>query len=161
MGDKENYIMYKNEVCKIVDKKHSSKVDKDYYTLIPIKDESLVIDVPSDNEFGFLRSLMTKEEAMELIHKMKKIPPLKVEERTMESTYKDLLYYGNQEDLVKLIKTTYLRNEAREKAKKKSSEKDFKYFEKAEDFLYQELAIALDIPFDETKSFIQKQMESE
>lgn len=161
MLGKENYIMYKNEVCKIVDKKHFSGIDKDYYTLIPIKDESLVIDVPTDNEFGFLRSIMTKEEAMDLIHKMKKIHPLQVEERTMEATYKDLLYHGTQEDLVKIIKTTYLRNEARKKGKKKSSEKDSKYFEKAEDFLYQELSIALDIPFDETKSFIQKQMESE
>ena len=47
-----------------------------------------------------------------------------------------------------------IRNEARLNEKKKISEKDTKYFDLAEKYLYNELAISLNKSFDETKKYI-------
>lgn len=153
---KENdYVMYKNDVCKVKQIKHNNINDKDYYVLIPIEDESLIIDVPTENKLGFLRDIISKEDALNLIKNMKYIEPLDIiNEKNIENTYKELICSNNHENLIKIIKTSYLRNKARENSKKKISEKDFNYFEKAEKYLYNELAVALNKSFDETKEYI-------
>ena len=53
-----------------------------------------------------------------------------------------------------ILKTTYLRNDPRIKSNKKISEKDKTYFEKAEEYLYNELAISLGMSFEDTKKYI-------
>ena len=52
-----------------------------------------------------------------------------------------MLYKGDIEDLIKIIKTAYIRNDNRLKNNKKISDKDKTYFEKAEEYLYNELSI--------------------
>ena len=98
---------------------------KDYYILVPINDESLIIDIPSDNRMGFIRNIISKEDAEKLIKKIPKIETLKnIDDKYIEKTYKELLYNGDLEDLIKIIKTTYLRNDFRIKSNKKISDKD-------------------------------------
>ena len=76
------------------------------------------------------------------------------DDKYIEKTYKELLMEGTYEDLIKIIKTTYLRNDFRIKNKRKISEKDYNYFMQAENYLYNELAIALNMTYDETKEYI-------
>ncbi len=153
---KENdYVMYKKTVCKIREIKHNKMNEKDYYILIPIDDDSLIIDVPTDNKMGYLRNIVSKDEALKIITEIKNIKPLdNINEKNLESTYKDLMSKGTHEDLIKIIKTSYLRNETRLKENKKISEKDTKYFDLAEKYLYNELSISLNKSFEETKSYI-------
>ena len=68
--------------------------------------------------------------------------------------YKELLDSGTHENLIKVIKTTYIRNKNREKNNKKISERDTKYFNLAEEYLYSEIGIVLNISFDEVKDYI-------
>ena len=72
----------------------------------------------------------------------------------MENEYKRLLDTRDLNDLVKIIKTTYLRNKERIDNKKKISEKDDNYFNKAEDYLYTELSVALNMKKSEVKKYI-------
>ena len=72
----------------------------------------------------------------------------------MENEYKRLLDTRALNDLVKIIKTTYLRNKERIDNKKKISEKDDNYFNKAEDYLYTELSVALNMKKSEVKKYI-------
>ena len=117
---------------------------KDYYILVPINDGSLIIQAPADNRMGFIRDVISKEEAKKLIKKIPKIEILKnLDDKYNEKTYKELLYNGNIDDLIKIIKTTYIRNDNRLKSNKKISDKDKTYFEKAEEYLYNELSISL------------------
>ncbi len=157
---KENeYVMYKKDVCKVNAIKHDKTNESDYYILVPIDDKSLTIKVPTNNHMGYLRNVITKNEAENIIKTIKIIEPLKnINEKYIENIYKDLIYNGTHEDLIKIIKTSYLRNEARINAKKKTSEKDTKYFELAEKYLYNELSIALGKTFDETKNYIIESM---
>ena len=65
-----------------------------------------------------------------------------------------MLYTGNYEDLIKIIKTTFLRNESRVNNKKKISEKDNNYFKLAEKYLYNELSVSLNMSVEEVKDYI-------
>ena len=55
--------------------------------------------------------------------------------------------------------TTYLRNKERIESKRKVSDKDDYYFSLAERYLYNELSIALDKTYEETKKYIIEQLE--
>lgn len=153
---KENdYLVYKKDVCKVREVKKNRMNGLDYYILIPIDDESLIIDVPADNRMGYIRDIISKEDAEKLIANIPNIEPLKnIDDRFIEKTYKDLIYNGTHEDLIKIIKTTYLRNEDRANNNKKLSDKDSRFFEQAEKHLYNELSISLGMTFDETKEYI-------
>ena len=153
---KENdYLVYKKDVCKVKEVKKNKTNGLDYYVLIPIDDNSLIIDVPTDNRMGWIRDIIKKEDAEKLINRIPQIEPLKnIKDKNIETKYKELLYKGTQEDLIKIIKTTYLRNEERINNNKKISDKDFNYFNRAEKYLYNELSIALNMSFDKTKNYI-------
>ena len=148
---KENdYVVYKKDVCKIREIKKIH--DKEYYIMFPIDDDTLKISVPMDN--SFIKPIISKEEANILIQKIPFIKTLNMDEKNLENDYKKLLQENNLESLITIIKTTYLRNEKRAHLKKKISEKDESYFEKAENRLYNELSISLGMNYDETKKYI-------
>lgn len=154
-----DYVIYKRYVCKIKAIKNNEINAQSYYVLMPIDDETLTIEVPVDNKMGYLRKVMSKKEAETLINNITNIKPIEnIDDKYIEKAYKDLLYNGTQEDLIKIIKTTYLRNENRIKNNKKISDKDNDYFNKAEKYLYNELSIVYNMDFTETKNYIINRM---
>ncbi len=152
------YVVYKKDVCKIVDIKENSFNNQNYYVLYPIDDETLKISVPVDNKTGLLRPLMTLDQVNDLI---KEIPNIKIVEnnnRMMETEYRILLNSNNYEDLIKIIKTAYLRNKERMDNNKKTRDKDQEYFEQAERYLYNEFSLVLGLNFNETKEYVVKKV---
>lgn len=149
----DEIIVYKKEVCKIRKIKEKYLQNKDYYIMSPLEDPSLVINVTVDNTKD-IRSVITKEEAESLIAKIPTIELLNSDSKNIETEYKQLLNEDNLENLVKIIKTTYLRNYERTKTKKRISEVDQAYFNKAETRLYNELSISLNLPLEEVKEYI-------
>ena len=145
------YIINERDVCIIeeVMKKYIKGID--YFILRPLNDKTLKISVPVTSKM--LRNVISFDEANELINNMKNIDVLK-DEKQMENEYKRLLDTRDLNDLVKIIKTTYLRNKERIDNKKKISEKDDNYFNKAEDYLYTELSVALNMKKSEVKKYI-------
>ena len=153
MKEQKNYIVYRKSVCEIKEIKKDELNKTEYYILIPQEDLSLRLTVPLKNN-DFIREVISKEEVEKIIKKIPHIKPIECEERYMESEYKKLLNQGTHEDLIKIIKTTYLRNQARLDTKKKISEKDNYYFCLAEKYLYNEFSIALGISYEETKNYV-------
>lgn len=147
-----DYIVYRRDDCKIIDLKKYNNID--YYVLSPLNDISLHINVPVDNKLGYIRDLMSKEEVSNLISKISSIELIDEEDRRLEFKYKELLDSGNHEDLVKIIKTSYLRNKKRLDNNKKISEKDKHYFDLAEKYLYNEISIVLNKDYEETKRYL-------
>ena len=155
MYKKDDYVIYKHDVCKIKEIKENKFMGNTYYVMTPIDDDSLIIDIPTENKMGFLRDIISAKEAHNLINRIPEIDPIdNINEKYLEATYKELLNNGNYEDLVKIIKTTYLRNEDRINNKKKISEKDSTYFKLAEKYLYNELAISLNMTVQEVRNYI-------
>jgi CarD family transcriptional regulator len=150
-----DYVVYKRDVCKIIDITSKKVLNMQYYKLAPISDDSLIIEVPTDNNFGNIRKIISKKDAIKLINNIASIPPIeKMPDKMYENEYKRLLSNNNHEDLIKIIKTTYTRNANRVEAHKKEGEKDKNYFNIAETLLYNELSIALNKSYDETKEYI-------
>lgn len=149
-----DYLIYNKDVCKILDIKEKFMNNKDYYLLIPINDNSLKLNIPINSKQ--IRNIITKEDVDKLINNILNIEPINVDDKLIEIEYKKLINSGNHEDLIKIIKTTYLRNKNRIDNKKKISDKDKNYFDLAEKYLYTEFSIVLDMSFDEIKEFIKE-----
>lgn len=150
-----DYVVYKRIVCRVKAIKINHLSNKDYYILSPIDDETLKIEVPTENRLGSIRAVIIKEEVEKIINKIIEIPPLcSINDRILEQEYKNLLAQEGYEPLIKIIKTTYLRNEERIKNKKKIGEKDNIYFEKAERMLYGEFSVALNMSYEATKEYV-------
>ena len=151
---KENdYVIYRHNVCKIKSITENKQTGKAFYTMNPIEDVSLIINIPVNS--NLLRKIISSDEAKILIEKIPQISPLTdINEKNIETQYKELLNIDNHENLVKIIKTTYLRNEKRINNKKKISDKDDKYFNLAEKYLYNELSISLNMTVESIKEYI-------
>lgn len=146
------FVVYKRDVCEIMQIKEIN--NNLYYVLKPIEDKSLKLSIPIDNQFGYLRSIITKEEALELINNIINVEIIDNNDKLIENIYKELLNSNKINDLITIIKTTYLRNDNRLKNKKKISDKDDYYFNKAEKYLYNELALSLNMQYEEVKKYI-------
>lgn len=145
-------VIYKREACKIKKIKEKYYKDKDYYELVPVYDESLKIDIPVDSPY--IKNLITKREIEDLILKMPSIPIIESEAKLIENEYKSLIASSKYEDLIRIIKTTYLRNKDRIDHHKKAGDKDLYYFNRAESYLYQEFAIVLGMSVEEVRDYI-------
>lgn len=146
------YVIYQEQVCQIKEQKINEFTHLESFILVPITDSSLKVNVPIDNPN--IKNLMTKQEIEDLLSKIKTIPLIEVDDKLLESEYKKLFHSGNREDLVKIIKTTYRRNQARINHNKKTSEKDTHYFTLAENLLYSEIAAVLGITLEEAKEYV-------
>lgn len=141
-----DYIVYRKETCKIIEKEDG------YYKLVPVNDTSIKYKVPVDS--NFLKKVITKEEIDRLLLEIPEINTIDLGEKQIEQEYKALMKSGTHEDLVKIIKTSYLRNQIRILNNKRISEIDDEYFRRAEKYLYEEIGIVLNLSFEDTKEYI-------
>lgn len=151
-----DYLVYQKNIYQIIGIKYKYLNNQDYYILNSVIDPSLTIKLPCNN--NSIRPIINKDEVKEIIKKIPKIDIIKLDDKLLEIEYKKLLN-GSLEDLIKIIKTTYLKNKERLDAKKKISDKDKTYFDKAELLLYTECGLALNMTFEDTKNYIIKQIE--
>lgn len=141
-----DYIVYRKETCKIIEKEDG------YYRLVPVNDTSIKYKVPVDS--NFLKKVITKEEIDRLLLEIPEINTIDLGEKQIEQEYKELMKSGTHEDLVKIIKTSYLRNQIRILNNKRISEIDDEYFRRTEKYLYEEIGIVLNLSFENTKEYI-------
>lgn len=151
-----DFVVYKRDVCEVAEIKEAYFKGLDYFVLLPLNDRTLKIQIPIDNKD--LRDVISKEKVEEIINNIPSIKLIETDNKLIENEYKRLLNSDKYEDLIKIIKTTYLRNKEREDSKKKISDKDKFYFEKAERLLYSEFSIALNMTFDETKDYVKSKV---
>ena len=120
--------------------------DREYYVMYP-ENSGGKIYLPVENADSKMRSIITKEEAQELIRKMPDIEPLKVtNEKLLKEMYQKSMKCYDCTDWVRLIKCIYFRKQSRQADGKKITSMDERYMSLAENALYGELSIALGIP---------------
>ena len=153
MYNSGDVVVYGRDVYRIKDVKDNYLFDKTYYIMNPIDDDSLVTSVSVDTT-SYLRDVITKEETEDLIAKIPSIEIVQASDRDIEYEYKQLLRENTLEALIKIIKTTYMRNMMRQNQNKRISEKGGQYFNRAERQLYNELSISLHLTFDDTKQYV-------
>lgn len=161
------YIIYGNTgVCKVEEitkmAAPGTKIDRLYYVLEPVYDKGCRLFTPVDNRKVKMRPVLTKQEADELIEKLKEIDVLWVkDEKNREQMYKEAIHTCDCEEWVRIIKTLYLRKKSRLAEGKKVTSSDAKYLHLAEESLYGELSVVMGIPKEEMEAFIISRVKEE
>lgn len=160
-----DYIVYgSNGVCRVenigtMDITGLSK-DRIYYTLVPIYKSGNRLFTPTDNNRVVMRPIISKREALSLIDSMKNMETLTIkEDRQVEIIYKEALRTCDCKQWIKIMKTLYERKQSKIAKGKKVTASDEKYFNLAEENLFGELAIPLEIEKDKVEEFIAARIE--
>ncbi len=152
MFETGEYVVYGNTgICKVmgVTTMDVEGIPRDrlYYILRPDGHSEGKIYTPVENSKLVLRRLMTREEAESLIGEIPEIEVLGIsDDKQREEKYKQCIRSCECRELVRIIKTVHLRNKDRISKGKKSTATDEKYLKLAEDNLYSELSMLLDVP---------------
>lgn len=129
--------------------------DRLYYVLAPVSQKGGKIFTPVDNEKTPMRRVLTREEATSLIDRIPEIEELWISsEKLRENKYKECMRSGDCREWIRIIKTLYLRNQERSAQGKKVTATDEKYLHMAEECLYSELEIPLEIPKNQVEQYI-------
>jgi len=166
MFEKNAYIVYgKNGVCQIMDIKpmdvEGASPERLYYVLHPLNSHGSTIFTPIDNQRVPMRPILSQEEAQQLIDEIPYIHALNIpNEKTCEEQYKAAMQTGRCEDMVSIIKTIYQKKQKRQQIGKKITSVDEKYFHMAENCLYTELSILINVPKDKMEEYLMEKLES-
>lgn len=160
-----DFIIYgHNGVCRVKEvakmKMPGAKIGRMSYTLSPIYSKGDTIYTPVDNARVAMRPIMTSEEAHSLMGDIKDIDAMWIpEERKRESSYKEAMLSCDSKEWVRIIKTVYYRQKERLANGKKMISCDERYFHLAEENLYGELAIPLEMAKEEVRKYVLKEVE--
>lgn len=152
--------MYRRVVSTVVDIKKNRRSKQTYYILQPYHETgpSTRFEVPVENKAGHLKPLMTQSELDDLIANIPSIELIQLSTTNVRTEYDSLLNSGSREDLIRIIKTTYLRNQDRLARDKKIGVIDDNYFKRAEQYLYEECSAVLNKSIEETRSYFRDRM---
>lgn len=157
----DDLIIYGNYgVCKVeaIGAPHISGVDENsiYYTLRLIYQDCRIF-IPVNTEV-FMRHVITYEEAQQLISIIPSIREVEYsnnDQKLWEGYYQESLQTHKCSDLVKMIKTIYTKKTIAVEQGKKLGLRDERYMKRAEDLLYGEFAVALGIPKESVRDYIE------
>lgn len=164
MFEEGTYVVYGNKgVCKVesVGTMKGKQMSRDtlYYTLAPVYMSGSRLYTPVTAMKTVMRKIMTKEEVTKLIEEISSLEQLWIpDEREREKIYKEAVRSCDCRELVRIIKTLYLRKESRLADGKKVTAVDEKYFHMAEEQLYGEMALPLEIDKAEVEAYIADKM---
>jgi CarD family transcriptional regulator len=129
--------------------------DRPFYTLVPLYRTGKIF-TPVDGK-AYMRPVISRDEAIELV---KQIPSTEAQVyenknlRFLVEQYQEVIAKHNCADLVKLIKAVYVKRMNAIKRGKKLGQIDERYMKRAEDMLYGELSVSLDVPRDDIVGYI-------
>lgn len=134
-----------------------SWIDKSklYYTLCPVYRDGKIY-VPTTTNI-FMRPIVSHQEALHLIDTIPSIEEIDCYSfnfRELKGFYNQLLQTHNCIDLIKLIKTIYIKNGITIEQGKQPGQIDHKFMKQAEELLHGEFAVALGIAKENVGAFI-------
>lgn len=157
----EKIIYGANGVMEIVDVREEiiGDVARKYYVLRDLNSTSASqIFVPVDNEklVSSMRPLLTRDEAMDMISRIKNIPEAewKADNRIRSEKFRQVIESGDREGMISVIKAVYENGIKRQEEGKKNFLADENIMRKAEKVIYSELSTVLEIPEGEVASLI-------
>lgn len=151
------YATYGVCIITAIEKRDFSGEDVEYYILRPVGDSKNTFYVPTANSVltEKMRKVCSRSEVEELISVMPEEGSVWIEDESRrKEEYRKILDSGDRRELVKLIKTLYLRKQELESQHKHLHSADERTLHDAENILYDEFAYALDIPREEVIPYI-------
>jgi len=129
--------------------------EREYFILKPLYMAASTVYIPVDTAKDSLRNVLTRDEAEELVRSIPQIPLIPItNDKLLEQEYRTCMKKNQCDEWIKIIKTIYLRKQKRIEAGRKVTAVDTKYIKLAEDNLYGELAVSLDMPRESVEDYI-------
>ncbi len=160
-----DWVFYGNiGVCQVIniDERQITGIDRKhmYYTLRPLSGDCS-ISAPTDSIKVFMRPIISKEEAMELIDNIPNIAaePCYEGVRQLSEHYEAVLNTHSCMALIEMTKSIYMKRDEAIAQKKKLGAVDEKFMKRAEDLLFGELSVALGLEKKQVKDCIAQKME--
>lgn len=161
IGDKVIYAQM--GVCDLLDITVPSfcvrGAEKEYYVLQP-NNQTGSIFVPVDANV-YMRKLLTREEAERVIDMIPEVQAHSFDSTSLQALkqhYAEALQSHDCGDLVELIMSIYAKKQARLKNNRKIGAIDEEAMRRAEELLYGEFSIALDMPKEAVPKYIAKRI---
>ena len=161
------YVIYgKSGVCKVlaIGRLQMSGIDASrlYYTLKPVYTADTIY-TPVDTDV-FMRPAITRQQALGLIEQIPSIeqamqPQHDLGSRELPEYYRSLMESHDCEDIVRLIITIYQRAREAQLNKRKTCQTDQNFMREAEETLYGELAVALNVPIQTVPELIRRMVQ--
>lgn len=150
-----DYVKYKNDVCVISNIKEIRGFN--YYTLAPIQDTSLIVNLPVDT--NLVKPLIEYNDAIKMIDDLPNLSVLNMtNDKALEQTYRKLLLSDETIDLFTIVKTAFLRNKKRNDSGRKLGSVDSHYYEEARKKLLLELSIVMHLDEDKIENILIEQI---
>ena len=164
MFQKDDYVFYESEgICRVLDILRSPlegmPQDRDYYLLRSIYNKNGLLYVPVDSDKIYMRPILKKAEAEELVNKIPNLEEICEEDaKKLRATYVELLNSHLPHNWVRIIKTvrTRLRNSISKGQRVSDTERNVA--ESAKRFLNSELALALELDEAEVEDYIRRRI---
>lgn len=158
----EKIVDKTGKVCKIV---NIEELDyglgiKTYYVLAPCftNNSSLRIHTPIDQE-GKLRKIMTRKEVENLLKELPSIETIWFPNPKIRKTkFREIYTSGQPLEIFRLIKSFNEKKEEFKKENKALSFSDESFLEEIKTNIYHEIALALNIEFNQVEKFIFEQL---
>ena len=147
-----DYVFYgSGGICRIQDIQtaplENMPADRQYYVMQSIHDRNGVLYVPVDSDQVFLRRLLSRAEAEELIGRIPTIDAIEESNaKQLRARYADAMHTHQPVEWIRVIKTVHLRIATRTARTQRISETERTLADTAKRYLHAELALALDLP---------------
>lgn len=151
----------KTGVCTVegqCEKELTRNQKKLYFVLKPFGSPNSTIFVPVEANKVFVRPVISKKEAEELIDKIPEIIKFSADIELSKEQYDMMIATHNCEDLVGLASRLYQKKKTALENRKKPGYVDERYMALAEKLLLEELACALGLSCDETRQYLDKKL---
>ncbi|PWM33327.1 MAG: CarD family transcriptional regulator [Clostridiales bacterium] len=166
MYRKGDYVIYGCKgVCEIreVTTLNMEGIPKDrlYYEMQLVSDPGSRIFTPVEHEGSksVMRPLLSEDEVRDLL---KRIPELEEEwirdDRAREAHYREAVNHGDAEAMLSMIRQLQLRRRSRIEQGKKLPVMDSRYLKTAQDNLFQEFSIVLNVGKEKLESYVSEKI---
>lgn len=161
---KNDYVIYGgNGVCIVEDicTMDGSGLDDSrvYYRLKPLYEKGSMVYAPVDNLKSTLRELLSESEIHNLMEEFPDIEPITFQnEKSIEMEYRNVLQSYKSRELMRVMKTAFMRMRKRQRENKKVVLVDEKYFHKSKELLFGEWAVILNSSKEDVESNFREQM---
>ena len=128
---------------------------KPYY--VDVANKSLTIFVPENKADELIRPIMTKEEALSAIEKIKKVEPIWfTEAKVRKEKFEELFSTHEIDNICIVVKSLYLKQKELQENNKALNLMDYDYLKKIKKGIEEELSIVLNKTFEEITELIKE-----
>lgn len=122
--------------------------------------KTLTIYVPYDKKDELIRPIMSKQDALQVIEKIKNIQPIWYQEsKVRKEKFAELLNSHDIDNICVIVKSLYTKQLELQENNKSLNLMDYDYLRKLKKGIEEELAISLNVPIDEIGDIITKCIE--